>query len=383
MRINLNDNGFHLRFAPLTLTRPVGNLRIGIFTNDERWKKLIESFDPTINAEIGFTTEKYLQGKFKKQIGAIEVNAAIIPNEEIVATLFQLEEGNSLYTNETWIATVGTETLRINYTGNEAVLIEQRWDIYQKNDLVLKQDFGLITAGRKSQPLSKSNTLIGDKKDIFLEEGAIVEASILNTNAGPIYIGKHAEIMEGSIVRGPLAMCEHSALKLGAKVYGASTLGPHCKVGGEINNVVFQAYSNKGHDGFVGNSIIGEWCNLGADTNTSNLKNNYGNVSTYSYEENKEVQTNLQFMGLCMGDHSKCGINTMFNTATVVGVSCNVFGADFPSKFIPSFSWGGSNGFELFKFNKATEYANNMMQRRGLTLSEEEIEILGIIKDNK
>jgi UDP-N-acetylglucosamine diphosphorylase/glucosamine-1-phosphate N-acetyltransferase len=379
MRINLNDNGFHLRFAPLTLTRPLGNLRIGIFTNDERWKKLIESFDPTIKTEIGFTTEEYLQGKFKKQIGAIEVNATIIPNEEIVATLFQLDEGNSLYINETWIATVGTETLRINYTGNKPVLIEQRWDIYQKNDLVLKQDFELVTAGRKSQPLSKTNTLIGDKKDIFLEEGAIVEASILNTKEGPIYIGKHSEIMEGSIVRGPLAMCEHSALKLGAKVYGASTLGPHCKVGGEINNVVFQAFSNKGHDGFLGNSIIGEWCNLGADTNTSNLKNNYGNVSTYSYEENKEVQTNLQFMGLCMGDHSKCGINTMFNTATVVGVSCNVFGADFPSKFIPSFSWGGSNGFESFKFNKAIEYANNMMNRRGLALSEEEIEILGVI----
>jgi UDP-N-acetylglucosamine diphosphorylase/glucosamine-1-phosphate N-acetyltransferase len=383
MRINLNDNGFHLRFAPLTLTRPLGNLRIGIFTNDERWKKLIESFDPTIKTEIGFTTEEYLQGKFKKQIGAIEVNAAIIPNEEIVATLFQLEEGNSLYTNETWIATVGTETLRINYTGNEPILIEQRWDIYQKNELVLKQDFELVTAGRKSQPLSKTNTLIGDKKDIFLEEGAVVEASILNTNAGPIYIGKHSEIMEGSIVRGPLAMCEYSALKLGAKVYGASTLGPHCKVGGEINNVVFQAFSNKGHDGFLGNSIIGEWCNLGADTNTSNLKNNYGNVSTYSYEENKEVQTNLQFMGLCMGDHSKCGINTMFNTATVVGVSCNVFGADFPSKFIPSFSWGGGNGFESFKFNKAIEYANNMMNRRGIALSHEEIEILQFIENKK
>ena len=225
--------------------------------------------------------------------------------------------------------------------------------------------------------------MIGDKKDIFLEEGAVVEASILNTNAGPIYIGKHSEIMEGSIVRGPLAMCEYSALKLGAKVYGASTLGPHCKVGGEINNVVFQAFSNKGHDGFLGNSIIGEWCNLGADTNTSNLKNNYGNVSTYSYEENKEVQTNLQFMGLCMGDHSKCGINTMFNTATVVGVSCNVFGADFPSKFIPSFSWGGGNGFESFKFNKAIEYANNMMNRRGIALSHEEIEILQFIENKK
>jgi UDP-N-acetylglucosamine diphosphorylase/glucosamine-1-phosphate N-acetyltransferase len=205
-----------------------------------------------------------------------------------------------------------------------------------------------------------------------------VEASILNTSTGPIYIGKDAEIMEGSVVRGPLAMCEHSALKLGTKVYGASTLGPHCKVGGEINNVVMQAYSNKGHEGFLGNSVIGEWCNLGADTNTSNLKNNYGAVSTYSYETKKEEKTNLQFMGLTMGDHSKCGINTMFNTATVVGVSCNIYGGDFPAKFIPSFSWGGSAGLVPFKFDKAVEYANNMMNRRGLALSNEEVEILRV-----
>jgi len=376
MKINLNDAGFHLKFAPLTLTRPVGNIRIGILTNDERWKKLIESFDNSSDVEIGYTTELYLQKKFPKLDEAIEVNSSIIPNEEIVATLFQLEPGSSLFMNDLWIATNGNDTSRINYTGEKPICIENRWEIFQKNDSVLKQDFQLITSGRKSQNLSKSNTLLGDRKDLFIEEGAIVEASILNTSSGPIYIGKEAEIMEGSIVRGPLAMCEHSALKLGAKVYGASTLGPHCKVGGEINNVVFQAYSNKGHDGFLGNSIIGEWCNLGADTNTSNLKNNYGAVSTYSYEANKVVQTDQQFMGLCMGDHSKCGINSMFNTATVVGVSCNIFGADFPPKFVPSFSWGGSNGFQSFKFNKAIEYANNMMNRRGLALTNEEIEIL-------
>jgi UDP-N-acetylglucosamine diphosphorylase/glucosamine-1-phosphate N-acetyltransferase len=254
--------------------------------------------------------------------------------------------------------------------------LENRWDLFQKNDLVLKADFELITSGRKSQKLSKSNTVIGSSELIFLEEGALAEASILNTTNGPIYIGKDAEIMEGSIVRGPLGMSEHSALKLGTKIYGATTLGPHCKVGGEVNNSVFQAYSNKGHEGFVGNSLIGEWCNLGADTNTSNLKNNYGNVSTYSYETEKEEKTNVQFMGLTMGDHSKCGINTMFNTATVVGVSCNIYGADFPPKFISSFSWGGSAGFVPFKFEKAVEYANNMMERRGLKLSEEEVEIL-------
>jgi UDP-N-acetylglucosamine diphosphorylase/glucosamine-1-phosphate N-acetyltransferase len=370
MQINLDDNGLHLRFAPLTLTRPIGNLRMGILTNDERWKMFLP------DAKIGFTTEKYLSKKFSSIENGIRVNAAVIPNEEIVAAVMHLEDNTALYLNEMFIAENGVSTSKIQFRGEIPVILENRWDLFQKNDLVLKSDFELITAGRKSQKLSKSNTVIGSSELIFLEEGAKVEASILNTSSGPIYIGRNAEIMEGSIVRGPLAMCEHSALKLGTKIYGATTLGPHCKVGGEVNNSVFQAYSNKGHEGFVGNSLIGEWCNLGADTNTSNLKNNYGNVSTYSYETDKEEKTNVQFMGLTMGDHSKCGINTMFNTATVIGVSCNIYGADFPPKFIPSFSWGGSAGFVPFKFEKAIEYANNMMERRGLKLSEEEVEIL-------
>ena len=370
MQINLDDNGLHLRFAPLTLTRPVGNLRMGILTNDERWKMFLP------DAEIGFTTGKYLSKKFSSVKNGIRVNAAVIPNEDLIAAVMHLEENTALYLNELLLAENGVASSKIQFKGEIPVIIENRWDLYQKNDLVLKADFELITSGRKSQKLSKSNTVIGSSELIFLEEGAKVEASILNTSSGPIYIGKDAEIMEGSIVRGPLAMCEHSALKLGTKIYGATTLGPHCKVGGEVNNSVFQAYSNKGHEGFVGNSLIGEWCNLGADTNTSNLKNNYGNVSTYSYETEKEEKTNVQFMGLTMGDHSKCGINTMFNTATVVGVSCNIYGADFPPKFIPSFSWGGSAGFVPFKFEKAVEYANNMMERRGLKLSEEEVEIL-------
>ena len=374
MQINLDDNGLHLRFAPLTLTRPVGNLRMGILTNDERWKMFLP------DAKIGFTTEKYLSKKFSCVENGIHVNAAVIPNEEIVAAVMHLENNTALYLNELLLAENGIATSKIQFKGEVPVILENRWDLFQKNDLVLKADFELITSGRKSQKLSKSNTVIGSSELIFLEEGAKVEASILNTSSGPIYIGKDAEIMEGSIVRGPLGMCEHSALKLGTKIYGATTLGPHCKVGGEVNNSVFQAYSNKGHEGFVGNSLIGEWCNLGADTNTSNLKNNYGNVSTYSYETGKEEKTNVQFMGLTMGDHSKCGINTMFNTATVVGVSCNIYGADFPPKFIPSFSWGGSAGFVPFKFEKAVEYTNNMMERRGLKLSEEEVEILRGLK---
>jgi UDP-N-acetylglucosamine diphosphorylase/glucosamine-1-phosphate N-acetyltransferase len=364
----LDDSGLHLRFAPLTLTRPVGNLRLGIFTNDERWKLFLPE------AEIGYLTEDYLSKKFKSIENGITVNAALIPNEDVVAAIMHLEENTALYLNEIFLAGNGTQ--KIQFKGETPVILENRWDLYQKNDAVLKADFELITSGRKSQKISKTNTIIGSSDLIFLEEGAKVEASILNTTSGPIYIGKDAEIMEGSIVRGPLAMCEHSALKLGTKIYGATTLGPHCKIGGEVNNSVFQAYSNKGHEGFVGNSLIGEWCNLGADTNTSNLKNNYGYVSTYSYETQKEEKTNVQFMGLTMGDHSKCGINTMFNTATVVGVSCNIYGADFPTKYIPSFSWGGSAGFVPFKLDKALEYANNMMERRGLNLTDEEVEML-------
>jgi UDP-N-acetylglucosamine diphosphorylase/glucosamine-1-phosphate N-acetyltransferase len=376
MRIVLSDSGLHKRFAPLTLTRPVGDLRMGMLTNSERWKLLS-------NAAIQYDTEAYLYPKFNAANSEnfqnqITINAALIPDKAIAEVILSLPENASLKYDTLTLAKKGSGENEVQWKGEKPLIISQRWHLYQFNDIALKNDFQLLTANRKSQPLSATNTVIGDVSQIFLEEGAIVEASILNTKSGPIYVGKDAEIMEGSIVRGGLAMGEHSALKLGTKVYGAVTLGPHCKVGGEVNNVIFQAYSNKGHDGFLGNALIGEWCNLGADTNTSNLKNNYANVSTYSYEEQAEIDTDVQFMGVCMGDHSKCGINTMFNTATVVGVSCNVFGAEFPNKFIPSFSWGGQNPVP-FKFEKAVEYSNNMMNRRGLQLTEQEVEILKYI----
>lgn len=378
MKILLHDNGLHLRFAPLSLTRPIGNLRIGILTNDERWK-LIEP-----SAEIYYQTEAYLQSKFPSTDQAdVVVNAAFIPNEESAAAVLNLEENEQLWFGEQWLAKRGNGTVKVEYKGEKPVILSQRWHLYQMNGDALLSDFNLITAGRKSLAISGTNTVIGDPKLIFVEEGATLEAAILNTNSGPIYIGKEAEIMEGSVVRGPLAMCEHSALKLGSKVYGPTTLGPHCKIGGEVNNVVFQAYSNKGHDGFLGNALIGEWCNLGADTNTSNLKNNYGNVSTFSYEEKEEIKTDVQFMGVCMGDHSKCGINTMFNTATVVGVSSNIYGAGFPQKYVPSFSWGGAEETVPFRFEKAVEYANNMMSRRGMELTEDEILILRHIAEMK
>ena len=372
LRINLNDNGQHLIFAPLTLTRPVGSLRIGIMTNEERWKFLCP------DCTLGFTTENYLQTKYPSLNDAIEVNACILPSTELAQEVINLAQNEILLCNNIWVAKRGNGDIIKNLPLEDIIHIEKRWDLFVKNDEAIKHDYNLLTKNRVSQKLSESNRLIGSEDNLFIEEGASIEGAILNTNFGPLYVGKYAEIMEGTVIRGPLALCDHAVLKLSTKIYGATTIGPYCKVGGEVNNVVFQAYSNKGHDGFLGNALVGEWCNLGADTNTSNLKNNYGNVSVYCYKSTQEIETNTQFMGLTMGDHSKCGINTMFNTGTVVGVSCNIFGGDFPDKYIQSFSWGGKE-LTAFKFDKAIEYANNMMNRRGLSLSNEEVEILAFI----
>jgi UDP-N-acetylglucosamine diphosphorylase/glucosamine-1-phosphate N-acetyltransferase len=376
LRINLHDNGQHLTFAPLTLTRPVGGLRIGILTNEERWKLV------STTSEIGFTTEDYLQKRFPKLEDAIELNACILATPALANELINLENNTMLVQDNLWIATKGTGETKKQYSSEPLIWLTARWELYAKNHEALHLDYALVTKNRISQKLSETNRLIGPSELLFIEEGAIVEGATINTKSGPVYIGKQAEVMEGTLIRGALALCEHASLKLGTKIYGATTIGPYCKVGGEVNNVIFQSYSNKGHDGFLGNSMIGEWCNLGADTNTSNLKNNYGNVSTYSYTSSKEIETNMQFMGLAMGDHSKCGINTMFNTATVVGVSCNIFGSDFPAKYVPSFSWGGT-ACVPFKFSKAIEFANNMMNRRGLQLTQEEIEILAFIESSK
>ena len=375
MKIQLHDNGKHLAFAPLSLTRAIGDLRVGILTNVERWKLLLP------NAELSFETENYLAGKYPMTANTLVVNACVIPTKEIALAITSLKGNEELVVEGSWLARSGTGEIFIEYKGELPIILNHRWDLYQMNGTILTQDYKLLTEGRTSVQLSSTNTIIGDPNQVFLEAGAKVEAAILNTTNGPIYIGENAEVMEGAMVRGPFAMCEHSGVKMGAKIYGPTTLGPHCKVGGEVNNCVFQAYSNKGHDGFLGNSVIGEWCNIGADTNTSNLKNNYGRVKTYSYETRSLVQTDIQFMGLIMGDHSKCGINTMFNTATVVGVSSNVFGAEFPDKFIPSFQWGTSG--DSYNFDKAIESANNMMARRDKQLSDDEIVILRHVSDNK
>jgi UDP-N-acetylglucosamine diphosphorylase/glucosamine-1-phosphate N-acetyltransferase len=376
MNIVLSDDVKHLRFAPLSLTRPIGNLRVGILTNDERWKAFLP------DSSIFFESEEYLSYKFPITSKAdVTVNATVIPNIAFVEAVLALKEGEVLNLGDKWLAKKGLElNSSIEFSG-ELIFLENRWDIFEKNAQILAADFELLTKNRISQKISNTNTIIGDSNLIFLEEGASVEASILNTKTGPIYVGKNAEIMEGSMVRGPLALCESAGLKLGTKVYGATTLGPHCKVGGEVSNVVFQAYSNKGHDGFLGNAVIGEWCNLGADTNSSNLKNNYSKVNAYSYETKTFEKTSLQFMGLIMGDHSKCGINTMFNTATVAGVSANIYGGDFPPKFIPSFSWGGSDGFVPFELEKAIQAAKAMMGRRGVEFTEGDLKIFEFLQE--
>jgi UDP-N-acetylglucosamine diphosphorylase/glucosamine-1-phosphate N-acetyltransferase len=365
-------------FLPLTFTRPVSEIRIGILTIKEKW-------DQSLQTECSYHSLHYLEKKFPLQPGNefLLINSKCCPDENIVAAITALKADEALYRKELLIAINGkVEDLKdhasfrkIEYQ-KEVFTVEFPWEIFQKNGQAMIADLAFIKKKRVSQPLSSTVTVIGDRSQIFLEKGAKAEACILNTTTGPVYIGEDAEIMEGSAVRGPFALCAHSTLKLSTRVYGASTVGPHCKVGGELSNSVIFGYSNKAHDGFLGNSVIGEWCNLGADTNNSNLKNTYGNVKLYNYEQNKLIDTGLQFCGLIMGDHSKCGINTMFNTGTVVGIGCNIFGGGFPPTHIGDFSWGGSDGFERHYIDKFLETAERVYERRGMKLSENEREIL-------
>jgi UDP-N-acetylglucosamine diphosphorylase/glucosamine-1-phosphate N-acetyltransferase len=377
MKINLDDNGLHLRFAPLTLSRPVGNLRMGIYTNDERWERLLPE------CKVGFITETYLEDKFPTLETSLRVNAQVIPNEELAAAVYALEEACSLYWNGLFIAENGVGSTKIEYKGDAPIVIEYRWDLFGKNDEAIALDFHLITEERKSQKLSKTNTLIGPSELLFIEKGATIEGCTLNTNHGPIYIGKKAEIMEGSMIRGSFVLCEEAVVKMGAKIYGATTIGPHSRVGGEVNNVIFYAYSNKGHDGFLGNSILGEWCNLGADTNSSNLKNNYSLVSSYNYETKRIEANQVQFMGLCMGDHSKSAINTMFNTATVIGFAVNVFSDAFPPKHLPSFTWLAEKKQNVFQLDKAIQAAKAMMDRRHVTCTEADVKIFETLHQSR
>src|ERR1700758_2168368 len=323
---------------PLTFTRPACEIRIGILTIKEKWQK-------RLRAAISYKTENYLEEKFpfnvNEKFPSIYINGRICPDEILVDEIKKLKHGQGLYKDDMLVAYYLISRQKIQ-SKSEATILNHPWDVFKNNGKELELDFSLITQGRKSKPLSKSNKVIGKGK-IFLEAGAKAECSVFNATSGSIYLAKDAVVMEGCLVRGGFALCEHSELKMGAKIYGPTTVGPHSKVGGEVNNAVIFGYSNKGHDGFLGNSVLGEWCNLGADTNNSNLKNNYGEVKAYNYTQKKMIRTGLQFCGLIMGDHSKTGINTMLNTGTVVGVNANIFGGGFPATHIPSFSWGGAD----------------------------------------
>jgi UDP-N-acetylglucosamine diphosphorylase/glucosamine-1-phosphate N-acetyltransferase len=351
-------------------------------TMRQRWEHFTGSKTSTATVE-------YLQKVFPQQNdkGQVYINGALFATAELFSAIGQLKEGDALVSDTILLALRTGKTLQsktdfedlsaynpIPFNGTVQIL-KKVWDIFGLNGKAIESDFALLTKDRQSQPLPAYVTAI-HPSNIFVEEGAKIYPCIINAETGPVYIGKDAEIMEGCIIRGPFAMCEHAVLKMAAKVYSNTTLGPGCKVGGEVSNVVFFANSNKGHDGFLGNAVIGEWCNLGADSNCSNLKNNYDFVKIWDESQMKSVNTGLQFCGLMMGDHSKCGINTMFNTGTVVGVSCNLYGAGFPKVFVPSFSWGDHVKMVVYNINKAIDTANRMMERRGLTLSEAEKEVL-------
>ena len=363
---------------PFTYTRPVADIRVGIMTIREKWESYIDYTTTTI-------TEDYLSEKFpmvEMEVNTM-INASYLPNNEVVALIKTLEINQAIFKDDDVVAFCVEEGAEHNDFSSfyaiefesDIIKIEHTWDIFSKNAEAISDDFNFITKNRKSQPIPLNVNTI-NPEHIFIEKGAKVNFATLNASSGPIYIGRDAEIMEGSLVRGPFALCHNSVLKLGAKIYGPTTIGPHSKVGGEVNNSVVFGYSNKGHDGFLGNSVLGEWCNLGADTNNSNLKNNYAEVRLWDYNSEGFAKTGLQFCGLMMGDHSKCGINTMFNTGTVIGVSSNIFGSGFPRNFVPSFSWGGSKGFVTYKTTKAFEVSEVVMKRRNIGFTEQDKSIL-------
>ena len=377
MNYVLFDGRVREQLLPFTYTRPVADIRIGILSIREKWEKYLNSTTSTITED--YLSEKWPMVEMEENV---MINAAFLPTAELVEQIINLEPGEAIFHNEDVVAFFAYEDQDVEFEKcthvelqGKAFVVENTWDIFKKNEEAIIADFEFLTFEKKGQKISSTNQLIAPE-NIFLEEGAKVECAILNATNGPIYIGADAEIMEGSIIRGPFALGENAVVKMGAKIYGPTTVGPHCKVGGEITNSVLFGYSNKSHDGYLGNSVLGEWCNLGADTNTSNLKNNYAEVRLWEYASERFAPTGLQFCGLMMGDHSKCGINTMFNTGTVVGVSANIFGAGFPRNFIPSFSWGGSAGMTTYKTEKAFEVAEKVLERKNLEFSSEDKSIL-------
>lgn len=389
--ILLFDGGARDRLLPLTFTKPVSELRIGILRISEKWAH-------EFNTQISWLTEDYLSGKFPISIGDtnILIKGNLLPDKGLVQAFSELKDGQALIGNGNVLGIGMTADQLSDLSGNkdapmsihgydvvhyehEYKSIEFPWDLFAMNGEEIENDFERLTAGKTSAAVEDSVQVIGDR--LFVEEGARIGHSILNTEEGPIYIGKNAEVMEGCLIRGPFTLGEKAVLKMGTKVYGATTVGPYCKVGGEVNNSIFTGFSNKAHDGFVGNSVIGEWCNMGADTNTSNLKNDYGSVKCWSYEGGELADSGRQFLGLVMGDHSKSSINTMFNTGTVVGVNANVFTGKFPPKFVPSFSWLADDGNTEYRLDKAISVATQVMKRRNVELDESDQTIFNTVFD--
>lgn len=377
MNYILYDSQQREHLLPLTYTRPIADLRVGILTIREKWEKYLNV--STSTKTIDYLAVKYpLITKDKN----IYINACFLPTENLAKQVAALKSNQALYQEDEIIAysIEGAEEVeldkleRIEFT-EELLKIEYTYDIFSINDKAIAQDFELLTKGRTSQAIPE-HVFTVNPEQIFIEEGAVILNSSLNASDGPIYIGKDTEVMEGSHIRGPFALCEGSIVKMGAKIYGATTIGPHSRVGGEVGNSVFIGYTNKGHDGFLGNSVLGEWCNLGADTNNSNLKNNYASVRLWNYPAGRFADTKLQFCGLIMGDYSKSGINTMFNTGTVVGVSANIFGSGFPRNFVPSYSWGGASDTTTYQLRKVFEVAEVVMSRRNKVLDQVEKDIL-------
>lgn len=398
MNIVLFDDYSRYDLLPLTYTRPIADLRIGVLTLREKWTLLLGQKPDVL-------TVPYLQDKYlPPSIGDnCYINAALLPTPALLEAIQNLSPRSAWITDNTLIAfrsdadfipdiaqlsKAATPFAALNGDYYKNIFDEKNikvqrvrkwWDIFALNDKAIAADFEMLSKGRLSQTLDSSNRLIGPSDRLFIEEGALITAATLNTSTGPIYICKDAEIMEGVHVRGPFALGEHAALKMGAKIYGATTIGPYTKVGGEVSNSVILGYSNKAHDGFMGNSVIGEWCNWGADSNNSNLKNNYGEVQVWDIQQGKYTATGRQFCGMVMGDHAKCGINTMFNTGTVVGVCANIFGAGFPPKFIPSFAWGGGEDWTRYDLQKAIETAKRVYERRQIAWTDADSHIFSAI----
>lgn len=369
---------------PMTFTRPVADLRVGILTIREKWERMLEG-------EYSYLTADYLQAKFPIREHNINLFIAgnVCPTAELVAKIETLNQGEALLSQDGALIAFRGNISNFNSCNfarkivcdEDCLIIKMLYDIFMENHRGIVDDFVLLTKNRISQPLSDSNTVIGNPVDadgnsmIFIEEGAVVEGAMLNVKNGPIYVGCNAEVMEGSCLRGPVALCEHAVVNMGTRMYGATTLGPYCKVGGEVNNVVMMGYSNKAHDGFLGNAVVGEWCNIGGGSSASNLKNDYTEIKLWNYPAHRFLRTGLQFCGLIMGDHSKVGVNCMFNTATVLGVGANIHGSGFPRNFVASFSEGGASGFADVPLTKFFDIAQRMMARRGLMLSDIDMRI--------